>query len=457
MIRLDPPGAVRWITRTLEEAGYETWAVGGAVRDAMADRPSGDWDLTTRATPGDMRRLFRRTVPVGVDHGTVGVLARDGTMYEVTTFRRDVETTGRHAVVEFAQSLDEDLARRDFTINAVAWHPLNEELRDPYHGSRDMELRVLRTVGAPGERFAEDYLRVLRALRFAGTFGMRIHGDTWKALTGAVDRLGELSPERIREEMEKILTGAPDELPSRAVALYAASGCLARLYPELDATVGHPREGGGGDLFSHSLQVLDQVPPHRTSLRWAALLHGVGEPEAPSGAGEEGADAGERALLRTAAVLERYRSSNARIREVSELARWILRAPPVDGSDAELRRWLADVGRERLPGVFHLWAAAARADEARAEGWTRESAAVLIRRLRGLARSGVPLSVDELALDGRDLIRMGFKPGPTFGEVLRHLLELVLEDPARNDPELLAGEARRRLAVGGRGEEGGAG
>ena len=170
--RPDAPPAATWIVRTLEEAGHETWAVGGAVRDVLLGRPAGDWDLTTHARPTDVRRIFRRTIPIGVEHGTVGVLARDGTMYEVTTFRKDVQTDGRHAVVEFASTLDEDLARRDFTINAIAWHPLREELRDPFGGAVDLGHGVLRTVGAPEERFREDYLRVLRALRFAGRFGL---------------------------------------------------------------------------------------------------------------------------------------------------------------------------------------------------------------------------------------------------------------------------------------------
>ncbi|MDH3421587.1 MAG: polynucleotide adenylyltransferase, partial [Gemmatimonadota bacterium] len=143
------PPAVGWIARTLEEGGYDTWAVGGAVRDAYMGRPSGDWDLATRATPREVQKLFRRTVPIGIDHGTVGVLARDGTMYEVTTFRKDVETDGRHAVVSFADTIEEDLARRDFTVNAVAWHPLREVLLDPFGGVGDLERRILRTVGAP--------------------------------------------------------------------------------------------------------------------------------------------------------------------------------------------------------------------------------------------------------------------------------------------------------------------
>jgi tRNA nucleotidyltransferase (CCA-adding enzyme) len=224
------PPAVRWIARTLEEAGHETWAVGGAVRDVLMGRPSGDWDLATHATPKEVRRLFKRTVPIGVEHGTIGVLARDGTMYEVTTFRRDVETDGRHAIVSFAETIQEDLARRDFTVNAIAWHPLREELLDPFDGVGDLDRSVLRTVGEPAERFREDYLRILRALRFAGLFTLEIEEPTWEALCSLVGHLKTLSAERIREELLKILNADPD--PTRSLSLYGSSRVLAVLYPD---------------------------------------------------------------------------------------------------------------------------------------------------------------------------------------------------------------------------------
>ncbi|RMH16760.1 MAG: CCA tRNA nucleotidyltransferase, partial [Gemmatimonadetes bacterium] len=215
--RPDPPGAVRWITETLEAAGFETWAVGGAVRDTLMGLPPGDWDLATRARPADVRRLFRRTVPIGVEHGTVGVLAGDGTLYELTTFRRDVETDGRHAVVAFADTLDEDLSRRDFTINAVAWHPLREEFHDPHGGREDIRRGVLRTVEEPERRFREDYLRILRGLRFAGRFGLDVDPATWEAMLEHRAGLAGLSAERVREELFKVLG---DARASHALRLY---------------------------------------------------------------------------------------------------------------------------------------------------------------------------------------------------------------------------------------------
>lgn len=448
----DPPGAVLWIARKLESAGYETWTVGGAVRDSLLGTPSDDWDLATRATPAEVQRLFRRTIPIGVDHGTVGVLSGDGVLYEVTTFRRDIETTGRHAVVEFAETLDEDLARRDFTINAIAWHPLREVLRDPFGGRADLKRGLLRTVGSPSERFAEDYLRILRALRFAGTYQLVIEADTWRALTAAVEHTKELSPERLREELERVLGG--ETQPSRSLSLYAASGVLAVLFPELDGVVGRVR-GPTGDWYAHSLRVIDMLPSSRSTLRWAALFQATGEMPESMGAGEEGREEGERALLRTAAVLERLRSSNAMIRRVAELARWIARAPDPDASDETLRRWLAASGRPALTPLLRIWIACVRSDESMAsadpapggrDGLTRSDLLRLYRRLRSISRSSAPLDVKELSISGRELIQMGYSPGPEFGELLDHLLDRTLEDPRLNTIGLLSEEARQWMS-----------
>ena len=244
------------------------------VRDALAGKDPGDWDLTTAARPADVRRLFKRTVPIGVEHGTVGVLGKDGRLYEVTTFRRDVETFGRHAVVAFAETVDEDLARRDFTINALAWHPLRGDLLDPFGGRRDLEEGVLRTVGAPEDRFAEDYLRVLRALRFAGQFDLDVEPETWASLREAARHLDGLSAERVREELVKVLTQVPGA--SRCLGLYREAGVLDVLYPELAPLAGERPAPDQPDLWTATLGAVDAARPHRVRIRLAALLHGSG-------------------------------------------------------------------------------------------------------------------------------------------------------------------------------------
>ena len=412
------PGAVRWIARTLEDAGYETWAVGGAVRDALLGRPSVDWDLATRATPKQVRRTFRRTVPIGVEHGTVGVLARDGIMYEVTTFRRDVETDGRHAVVEFAERIEEDLSRRDFTINAIAWHPLRDQLYDPFGGGADLNTRTLRTVGAAADRFREDYLRILRAVRFAGRFDLQIEDTTWAALTALTEYLPTLSPERIREELMKVLSA--DARPSRALGLYRDAGINTVLYPEIDELA--------DSHWEKAVKIVEALPVNRPMLRLGALLRPVDDASA-------------------AAFLVRLRLSNADTDAVAYLSGAPELPPPTPEEEVQ-RRWLSRHGGQVMKGVARLDLAAARAGCA-----DRSSTEVVEawRAMRAVLRSCPPLVVGDLAIDGRDLIALGLKPGPVFRDVLQQLLDWVLGDPSRNERDgllLRAEEVTRRLDSG---------
>jgi tRNA nucleotidyltransferase (CCA-adding enzyme) len=424
--RPQAPAAVRWIVQTLEDEGFETWTVGGAVRDALLLQPSGDWDLATRATPGEVRRLFKRTVPIGIEHGTVGILARDRVMYEITTFRKDVETDGRHAVVAFANTIEEDLARRDFTVNAIAWHPLREVYCDPFSGTTDLHDRVLRTVGVAEERFREDYLRILRALRFAGRFELQISDETWGAMCSLVLYLPSLSAERVREELLKVLSG--DAHPGRSLELYGSSGSLRVLYPELEevraAPVGDdaPRtaEGVAIGAWPLALGAVTRLPHSLVDLRLAALLR----PLDPAAA---------------VAVLTRLRLSNRRTDDVGHLA-VAGPLPPESATDADVRTWLSVNGPERLNAIARLELAEARG--AWDAGLPADCQAVVSawRRTRDVRRAAPPLSVGDLVIDGRGLVRLGLRPGPQFGEILESLLEWVLEDPSRNEAATL--EAR---------------
>ena len=430
------PDSVRWVIRRLERAGFETWAVGGIVRDALAGRPAdaGDWDLATRARPAQVRAVFRRVVPIGLEHGTVGVLTREG-LYEVTTFRRDVETFGRRATVEFADDLDEDLARRDFTINAIAWHPLRREMRDPFGGAEDLAAGFLRTVGDARTRFAEDFLRILRALRFAGRFSLAIEPATWSALCGHRPHLADLSPERVREELTKILASAR---PSRALSLYAASGVLSILYPELARCLSR-REERRLDSWSATLEMVDIISRRYPLARLACLLGGIGVPS--RGVGEELSPA-ERARMRTAALMERLRYSRADTEGVSGLVSTIPAGPEITAGPA-LRRWLCRTRGVNRRHLFRIWIARARLADAR--GARNPERAVLARwqAVRAELAKDPPLTLADLKLSGRDLIEMGMRPGPGFGAVLAHLLDLVLDDPALNRGSILARRARR--------------
>jgi tRNA nucleotidyltransferase/poly(A) polymerase len=409
---------VQRIARKLEEAGHETWAVGGAVRDALLGRPSGDWDLATHARPADVQRIFRRTVPIGVEHGTVGVL-EGGTLYEVTTFRRDVETDGRHAVVKFADTIEEDLSRRDFTINAVAWHPLREQLADPFDGVGDVKRRVLRTVGEPEERFREDHLRILRALRFAGIFALDSDARTWDAVRRMAEHLTKLSAERIRDELIKVLDA--DAAPRRSLELYAEAGALAVLYPELEALRGRAA-AHGVDFWALTVATVESLPRGRPFMRLAALLRDVPRAHA-------------------AALLVRLRFSNAQADETAYRAG----APPLPGPTAgagEQRRWLSRCGPGRLSAVARLELARACAESALHLGDRTQSVVAAWRAARKVLATAPPLSVSDLALDGRGLIALGLAPGPHFGRILDRLLDWVLEDPSRNQTHLLEDRAR---------------
>lgn len=429
---LGAPHEVRRIVRRLEENGFATWAVGGAVRDALVGRAPGDWDLATAARPGDVRRLFRRTVPIGIEHGTVGVLGKDGHLYEVTTFRRDVETDGRHARVAFSDTLEEDLGRRDFTINAVAWHPLTGEVRDPHGGVRDLREGTLRTVGDPAERFREDRLRTLRALRFAGRFGLRIAPATWTALRAATAELGPLSAERVREELFKVLVGPSP--PSTALRLYAESGALRVWYPELQACVGVP-DVDGADIWEHLIRTIDEVPPHRVQLRLAALLHDVGKPamSPASGVPFPGHAGAGAALARE--LLRRLKCSNADVDRTVHLIAQHADLPPAGANGARLRRWIRVVGKPYLPDLFRLRFADCRARPADPE--TATGLLALWSRVREVLRERPSLEIGDLAIGGAELRALGIPPGPRFGEVLRELLERVLDDPSLNTPETL--------------------
>lgn len=457
---LRPPAAVREIAQRLSENGFETWAVGGAVRDTVLGLTGGDWDLATRATPDDVRRLFRRTIPIGIEHGTVGVLSREGVLYEVTTFRRDVETLGRHAVVEFADTIEEDLARRDFTCNALAWNPLTGDLRDPFGGRDDLADGLLRTVGRPEERFAEDYLRVLRALRFAGQFDLRIEPRSWNALVAATPHLVHLSAERIREELWKIL--ANTRTASTALALYAESGSLDILYPALSALLqleadAEPPAGP----WKKSLRAVNEIPTSRPALRLAALFHALGMPaaRAPDLRGGWRYTGHEAMGARKAEeLMRRLKASNAETERVVRLVRHQSDLFPPDSPDRVVRRWLVHVGADLAYDLFRLrfalWRAQQRADFARGEPaadarggqGTPDQPADLLERWHHLHRvllAHPPLALADLAISGRELKALGLQPGPRFGEILHALLDRVLDQPELNEPDTLIELARQ--------------
>ncbi|HEX6250785.1 MAG TPA: CCA tRNA nucleotidyltransferase [Gemmatimonadaceae bacterium] len=429
--RIQPPSEVIEIAAKLEKAGYETWCVGGGVRDALIGIPNLDWDLATAAPPQTIRSLFRRTIPVGEKFGTIIVLDRHNVKHEVTTFRRDVETDGRHAVVEFGVSLDEDLSRRDFTINAIAYSPSRGVLHDPFDGIRDLEARVVRAVGEPGERMKEDRLRALRAIRFAARYDFSIEPRTWEAVAASAPYLERLSAERVKQEIEKTMEQVP--CPGRAFAMWRESGALGELVPSLAHI-------SATDLATLDAMVIPRQAGHsrRRMMRLIALF--------------AAADAD-----RVAPSLRGLRFANTDIRWISEtVQRWhLLEARmtaallrPEGPADAELREWAALAGRTRLAYVLRL--AAARWHAIREGGIgsapPRERVASAYRRAIRIAYRD-PIEVGDLALNGSDLERLGLS-GPAVGQALQRLLRAVVEDPSVNTPARLEAIIRGEMSGG---------
>ncbi len=420
----EPPREVQEIAERLQNAGFETWCVGGGVRDALIGRPGLDWDLATAAKPQEVQRLFRRTVPVGIEFGTVGVIDRKGVMHEVTTFRKDVDTDGRHAVVAFGASLDEDLARRDFTINAIAYSPSERRIHDPYDGRRDLELGIVRAVGDPEERMREDRLRALRAIRFAARFGFRIDDATWRAIVGSAPHLGRLSPERVKQEIEKTLEQVPRA--GAALELWKKAGALATLVPSLDNLspiafasldcLPKPRKAGKSDRLMNRLAALFLELGGQSSARVAKELRFSNQQ-----------------IAWVSALAERWAASGAAVGEAM-----VAGAAP---SDADIRRWAASWGRTRLRAGLRI--AAARWNAERAAG----AQAPPPERVHSAYRRAIriafrdPIELGDLAIDGEDLRDAGIPAGPLLGKILNLLLAWVIEDPRRNDRDELLRKA----------------
>ena len=429
------PEDVKAILHTLQEAGYEAYAVGGCIRDSLLGRRPDDWDITTSAKPQETKALFGKTIDTGIQHGTVTVM-RHGRGYEVTTYRVDGEyEDGRHPKeVTFTASLKEDLRRRDFTVNAMAYNE-KDGLVDLFGGRQDLEQKIIRCVGEANERFEEDALRIMRAVRFSAQLGFSIEERTKEAIRGHAERLRQVSAERIQVELTKlVISPNPDFL-----RIAWETGITAVVLPEFDRLMEQP-QNNPHHCFSvgeHTLHAMQAVRPDKC-LRLAMLLHDVAKPLCLT-TDAEGIDhfhghaqKGERMA---AQILKRLRYDNHTTELVSRLVKWhdVAIAP----EKKAVRRAASRMGKEHFPLILEVKAAdlAAQSDYQRAEkrDW--------LERLRSLyeeiEREGDCLTIKDLAVNGRDLIQAGITPGPQLGLALQQLLEIVLEDPEKNTREYL--------------------
>lgn len=434
-MQIQLPDKVHKIIDTLETAGYEAYAVGGCVRDSVLGRKPDDWDITTSAKPEETKQLFPRTIDTGIRHGTVTVML-DKEGFEVTTYRIDGDyEDGRHPKeVTFTASLEEDLKRRDFTINAMAYSE-RHGLVDIYGGLADIEAGVIRCVGNAKERFTEDALRMMRAVRFSAQLGYRIDEGTRKAMTELAPNLQKISAERIQVELIKLVTSPhPDYL-----RIAYETGITAQILPEFDFCMKTVQNNPHHcyDVGEHILHSMLAVKADKV-LRLGMLFHDIGKPQTMT-IDEKGITHNKKHPVvgaeMTRKILRRLKFDNDTTDKVTKLV--LYHDQEIAPTPAGVRRAVNRMGEDIFPLMF----AVRRADVSAQSDYKREDKLQKLSYIEALyeeiRRQGDAVSLKDLAITGTDLIAQGRKPGREIGAVLQELLEKVLEDPSLNTPEKL--------------------
>ena len=422
-----PEGAKR-ILETLFEAGYEAYVVGGCVRDSFLGRKPQDWDITTSARPEEVKALFRKTIDTGIQHVTV-MIDREG--YEVTTYRIDgkYEDSRHPSEVIFTPSLEEDLKRRDFTINAMAYNP-KEGLMDLFGGMKDMERGIIRCVGDPMERFGEDALRIMRAVRFSAQLGYEIEENTKRAIGALAPQLRKISAERIQTELVKLLTSPHPEY----LRIAYETGITKVVLPEFDQCMmteqNHPHHSF--NVGDHTIMLLHDIgKPKCLTTEENGTTHFYGHPAESEKMAEE--------------ILRRLKFDNDTIRMVCKLVEFHDYANEREPSFQTVRRAINRIGEEGFPCIFEVW----RGDVLAQSDYMREEKLERIRLWQETYEKVMEerqcVSLKDLAIGGKDLIALGLKPGPEMGACLQTLLEEVLEKPERNDKDWLTTRAKELM------------
>jgi len=427
-----PEGTLN-IIKTLKDKGYKCYLVGGCVRDLLLKKTPEEWDLTTDAPPEIVIQLFSKVVPTGIEFGTVTVIL-DIQTFEVTTFRKEERyADGRHpSALTYSQDINEDLSRRDFTINALAYDPIAKEFIDRFSGQEDLKQKLIRTVGDPIQRFSEDGLRSIRACRLAAQLEFEIEKSTFEAIPKTLETTKKVAPERVHDEIVKLLSAGK---PSIGFEYMRKAGLLQLFLPELEDTYGveQPPQYHKYDVYWHSLYSCDAAPANNLPVRLAALLHDIAKPLCKVGYTFYNHD--NVGVELTERILKRLRFSHDDIKKVTLLISNHMFEYHKEWSDSAVRRFMRRVGVENLPDLFAL----RRSD---AKGMEREIGEEYLKELKAridkIIKEEHALKITDLKVDGQDVMReLSIPPGPKVGQVLEELLEKVLEDPALNQREKL--------------------
>lgn len=440
---IDLPNSVKFIIDTLENAGYEAFAVGGCIRDSLLGRKPNDWDITTSAKPLETKALFKRTFDTGIKHGTISVLL-NGEIFEVTTYRIDGEYEDqRHPKeVTFTGNLSEDLLRRDFTINAMAYSP-TRGLVDLYDGVSDLKTKTIRCVGNPEDRFSEDALRIMRAVRFASQLDYSIEENTKAAIRKLSVNLSKISAERIQTELVKMITSDHPEYLRQAYEL----GITKVIIPEFDAAMecvqNNPNHAYS--VGEHTIRVLQNLPTDKV-LRLAGLFHDLGKVSTKTTDGKgidhfKGHPYESRKIAE--AVFKRLKfdtDTKVKVCRYVETHDWTIGA-----KKEEMRRYINRIGEEYFPMIFTFNEADLKAQSE----YRRKEKMDLLKELKAeyerIIQNKECVSIKSLAVSGKDIISLGIESGPKVGEELNRLLEEVLDDPSKNSKEYLLSEVKKRV------------
>ncbi|MGN0907188.1 MAG: CCA tRNA nucleotidyltransferase [Bullifex sp.] len=430
--------------KRFSEAGHKLYIVGGAVRDYLLGRENHDYDFTTDATPEEVMAMFpSSTIPTGIKHGTVTVLYRKEA-YEITTFRTEGSySDGRHPdSVSFVRDLEEDLSRRDFTVNAFAASTENGTIIDLHGGLDDLKNGTIRAIGNPKDRFDEDALRMLRAVRFASKLGFEIEENTFEAIKRDAERITLISKERIREEFFRLID-SPE--PARGLELLRTSGLLSYILPELEDTFGFEQLGmHTDDVYHHTLKALE-VAEHlgySLAVKLAVLFHDLGKTEARRGDMEDGytfyghENISEKIAEKT---LKTLKCSTEEIRKTCCLVKNHMFAYTPEWSDSAVRRFIIRVGLKDIPELFDVRRSDALSMDPKADFTLLNS---FEERIRNEAEKQSAMTLRDLAVNGNDLKNEKIAEGRKLGQVLNYLLDEVIEDPSLNEREKLINLAR---------------